>query len=210
MTTQVAVLEVEKKALTMVDRAKALTISNNEECKSADDFCIGLKELEKQIIEHHKDIKEKAWATHKAAVAAETRALVPVLEARKIAKGKMAEWLESEEKKRRAEEDRLRKEAQKKADDDALKAAEEAERNGDKKTAAAILETPVEAAPVVLPKTTPKVSTIIQERWFARVDNPSLIPDEYWIVDESKLGALARATKGSLKIPGVTFYPKKV
>ncbi len=209
MESSLAVMEVEKKALSMVDRAKGLTITSNEEFAVADGFCVALKELEKEIIDHHKDVKEKAWEAHKAAVAAEKKALEPVQEARRIAKGKMGEWHEEQERKRREEEDRLRREAKKKADDEAIAAAAKAEANGDKKQAEAILNTPAQPAPVVLPKATPKTTTTFRTVWKFRVENPNLIPKEYLTPDLTKIGNVIRASQGAIQIPGIVAYSEK-
>ncbi len=42
--------------------------------------------------------------------------------------------------------------------------------------------------------------------WKHRVTDPSLVPDEYWVLDESKLAALARSLKDKAQVPGVEFY----
>jgi hypothetical protein len=35
------------------------------------------------------------------------------------------------------------------------------------------------------------------------IADPNLVPDEFWVIDEKKIGALVRASKGSIVIPGV-------
>lgn len=42
--------------------------------------------------------------------------------------------------------------------------------------------------------------------WKMRVVNPTLLPKEYLMPNEKMLNEIARATKGSLNIPGVEFY----
>jgi len=206
MGNDVVVLETEKKAVEFVERATAMQITDNKVYLAADAFCVGLKELEKQIIDHHKDMKEKAWAAHKAAVAAETKALAPVVEARKIVKGKMGAWEDQQAEDRRQEEERLRKEAEKKAAAEREKQAKAALKAGDKELAKEIKGAPLAVAPVVLPDNVPQARTVIQKRWSFRITNPDLVPREYAKPDEVKIGGVIRATKGTVKIPGVEAF----
>ena len=45
-----------------------------------------------------------------------------------------------------------------------------------------------------------------QEHYLFEIENPALIPAEYLIPDEVKIGKLVRDTKGTIKIPGVRIY----
>lgn len=66
------------------------------------------------------------------------------------------------------------------------------------------------AAPVVA-KEAPKVSGVsTREVWKFRVTDPAAVPREYLVVDEQKLGAMARSTKGTVTVPGVEFYSEEV
>ena len=190
--------KIEKDTKTALARAQSLAVTNTEECDLADQFCFGLLKLKKEIEADFKESKETAYAAWKAVVAQEKGHLDGIDEARKIVKGKMAVWQEAEEKKRREGEARLRAEA--------LNAAAAAEKNGDKDGAEAILNTPIEAAPVVLPKTTPKTQTVVRKVWKFRVTNPSILPREYLTPDLTKIGGVVRSTQGTVKIPGVDAY----
>lgn len=46
--------------------------------------------------------------------------------------------------------------------------------------------------------------------WRARIIDVGLVPREYMIVDQSALDKIAQATKGEIKIPGVSFYGETV
>ena len=82
-----------------------------------------------------------------------------------------------------------------------------AEQCGNKEEAAAIMEAPVQAAPVVIPKAVPKVTGMsIRDNWKFRVTNEKLIPREYLKVDEVKIGQVVRALKSSANIPGIETY----
>jgi hypothetical protein len=124
--------QVDNKAMSSVAAAQAMTIKTDKDFTVADFFCVNLKALEKEIIDTFKEPKEKAWSAHKAIVAAEAKHLLPVQEARKIAKEKMSEFQDEQECIRQAEEKRLQEEANKRAEEDAIQAAAEAEKSGDR------------------------------------------------------------------------------
>ena len=69
------------------------------------------------------------------------------------------------------------------------------------------METPVQVAPVVVPKSVPKVSGMsIRDNWKFKITNEKLIPREYLKVDEVKIGQVVRALKSATNIPGVEVY----
>lgn len=221
MENQIAVPDtqtVDSKAVSSVAQAQAMTIRTAEDYTVADRFCVALKALEKEVIDTFADAKAKAFAAHKAITAAEARHLVPVQEARKIAKEKMSAWQDAEDAKRRDEEKRLADEARKKAEDEAISAAEAEESNGNHAQAEAIMTAPVVVAPVVLAKTTPKSQTVIRKVWTYRADkspkdltNAELLAARAYLNwDTTRLTNQARATQDTIKVPGVTFFQKAI
>jgi len=50
----------------------------------------------------------------------------------------------------------------------------------------------------------------MQKVWKFRVTNEALIPREYMTPDMVKIGGVARATKGSIQIPGVEIYSEDI
>lgn len=208
--TVVDVKDIAVKAQDHLSSARALVVESPEQFTRADVFCVGLKELEKEIISTFKEPKEKAWQSHKAIVAAEAKHLEPVQEARKIAKGKMVVFQEAEERKRQEDERRRQAEARREEEDRKLREAEALEKAGDKKSAQEVIESPVVIAPVKVVSQVPKSSTVFQERWDFQITDPTKIPREYLTVDTVRLGAVVRATKGALEIPGVRIFSKKV
>lgn len=62
------------------------------------------------------------------------------------------------------------------------------------------------AAPTVV-REVPKVAGLSKQTvWHARVEDASLVPREYLVVNEKLLDGVAKSTKGAIKVPGVTFY----
>ncbi|MCP4178065.1 MAG: hypothetical protein GY756_09880 [bacterium] len=58
-----------------------------------------------------------------------------------------------------------------------------------------------------LETTMPKIAgQSMRKIWKHKINDIRLIPREYLVVDNQKIAAIARATKGTLTIPGVTFY----
>jgi len=126
-----------------------------------------------------------------------------------IWKDKIEVYEDEQDRKRREHEAKLREEAQK----DAAKleaAADKLEEKGKhdradaKRMEAAAVPTPVIAAPE-------KPSTLTyREDWLYEVTDEKAIPDDYRVVDHQKLARVVKATKGSLKIPGIRQFPKRV
>ncbi len=198
-------LTLESDSLT---KARALVIASNDDYRTADAFSVGLLALEKAIKADFKPAKDAAFQAHRAITAQEAGHLDKVQEARALLRPKMLAW--------EAEQKRIEAAAQKAADDKAKKEAEDkalveasaAEAAGDKSTAQAILEAPVVVESVIIRSTMPKRQTKIPEAWTYRVTNAALIPREFLTEDTLKLGGMARATKGSVKVAGVEFYDK--
>lgn len=205
-TLELETAKIEKDAQTAMEAARALVVSTTADFKAADGFCVTLKGIEKQIDDTFDHLIEGAHKQHKALVAEKKKHSEPIIEARKIAKQKMAAYQEAEEQARRAEEARLREIERKRAEDEALRQAAEAENSGDMATAEAIIQAPVEVAPVVLPKAVPKAATTIRKAYKFRVTNAALIPREYLTPDLTKIGGVVRATQGTVAIPGIEIY----
>lgn len=115
------------------------------------------------------------------------------------------------------EQERIRREEQRRADEAARLEREKLEAQARKAEAAGKVEKAAQleqrAATVVAPVVTreaPKVSGITtREVWKFEVMNPALVPREYLMVDEKKLGGVVRSMKGDTNIPGVRVYPDK-
>jgi len=158
-----------------------------------------LQAQKKKVVEFFADPKKKAADAHKAIVNAEKAMLTPVETRINALKCATTRWYAAEQQRIAAEEEKARKEAESMA---AL--AAEAEESGDSETAqeAIIAATLAQATVSVMPKSK---GTAMRELWSAVVVDPSLVPREYLIVNQKALDALARATKGSVTIPGVKF-----
>lgn len=112
------------------------------------------------------------------------------------------------------EQERIRADQQAKLDAQARKARErkleqarKAEEAGRAERAAALIQqAQVVVAPVIQSAAPKQAGTYMLEVWHARVVDADLIPNDYKIIDDPKIQKVAKATKGSITIPGVEFY----
>lgn len=202
-----AIKEVTERALTVPEKAQAIIIRSNDDFIKAGEILTAIKSLRKEIDATFDPIIKKAFEAHKEAVAQKKKVDAPLVEAEGIVKPRMAAWNAEQERIRREEEERLREIARKEEEERRLKEAIDAEKSGNKEEAEAILETPIEPPPVVIPKTTPKVPGVsFTKQWKFRITDPNKIPREYLTPDEGKIGGVVRALKDKANIPGVEVY----
>ena len=199
--------QLNQETSSIVAEAQAMEIKNDATYVSSGEGLKKIKTVRKRITDFIGPMKKSTHEAWKKVVASEKGLLAPLDTAEGIIKRKMVSWDQEQEKSRRDEQRRLDEEARKLAEEEQLKEAEAAEARGDNEEADEILNAEVEVAPVILPEATPKVAGISKRKnWKARVVNAAQVPEEYKTVDLQKLNAVARATKGTLKIPGVEIY----
>jgi len=212
---------LDNKALTSLDYAKSLQITNDAICQEAIDYEHGLSALIKEIeatFGPHKDAAHKTW---KGLVAEEKRHVDPVEEAKRLIKGKRITYDTEQTRIRKEAEAKLQAEARRLAEEATLRDAIAAEAEGRLEEAEAILDEPVSVPTVTIAKTTPSagVSGAIREIWSARVVNkmdvikavlagqasPELID-----INMTVANGLARSLKLSMNVPGLITESRKV
>lgn len=108
--------QLQDQAVTLASQAQQIEIKDAASAQAATDFLGGVATLEKAIQEFFKPMKTDAHRAWKTVCERETEQLAPVQEARSIAKGKLKDWTNAEEK-RIAEENRKREEERKREED---------------------------------------------------------------------------------------------
>lgn len=209
---------VRQEALTWPQRARAVAVTNDGTYVDATDLLKGIKALRTKIGEIFDPHIRRAYDAHKALVRQKAEAESPLSEAEGIIKHALVGYTEAQEHKRRAEEARLREEARQREEERRLNEAAALERNavdtGDPLALAQaqeLMEQPIDVPVIVLPTATPKVAGIsYRDVWKFRVVNATVLPREYLIADETKIGGVVRALKGATKIPGIEVYCEKV
>lgn len=154
--------EVETKALSIVDQAKAVKVVDSQTYTAAGMLWKQIGDMIKEVKDTFDPICEAANKAHKAATAKRAQYLDPLTAAQRSVKSLMAAYDAEQERIRKAEEDRLRKieeeriaaerkaeqerlEAERKAEEDRLLAeAIAAEERGDKEAAEALATAAVE------------------------------------------------------------------
>jgi hypothetical protein len=199
--------EVTTLALSVPDQAKQISIKTMDDYVRAGEIMLTIKAIRKKITDTFKPIKQKMDAAKQEVLDQERAADAPLKEAEALLSPQIIAWNREQERLRQEEENRLREEARKQEEERRLQEAILAEQHGQKEEAEAIMETPVQVAPVVVPKSVPKVSGMsIRDNWKFKITNEKLIPREYLKVDEVKIGQVVRALKSATNIPGVEVY----
>jgi len=202
--------QLEIEAIAFPDQARALQVTSNDTYQAAGGLLIQIKGLRKKINETFKPMKAAAVKAHKAVLEQERIADAPLVKAENIIKPALAKWDMEQERLRRVEEQRLQELARKQEEDRRLAEAVAIEQAGDKKLADQVIAAPVEVAPVIVAKSVPKVQGIsYTERWTYRVINPAIVPAEFKMLDEVKIGQYARAMKSAGRIPGIDIYSER-
>jgi len=204
-------------------QALAVRVTCNEERAAAAEMGRAIAAMEKEVGAAFDPIVDAAHKAHKIAVAKRAEVLEPLTRAKRFLAGCIGGYDQEQERIRRVEEERLRREQRereaaeavrlrKEAEDRALAEAQWAVELGDRDLAEAILDAPVvvEApapVPVIVPSAVQRTQGVAaRTTWKFRIENEALIPREYLMADEKKIGGIVRAMKGATRIPGVVAY----
>ena len=193
-------------------------IASTDRYQQVADYLKTIKAFQKRVTDFFRPHKDRALEAHRALCADEKKALDPALTDEAACKRLMLAY-DNEQDRIRRDEERTRQDQARRAEETRrLAEAAAMETEAVETSDQALLEQALELveAPVVTPaippveKLTPKVTGIsYREVWKVRIVNASQIPREYLVVDESKIGQIARAMKGATKIPGIVVYADK-
>ncbi|MFA5617534.1 MAG: hypothetical protein WDK95_11865 [Syntrophorhabdaceae bacterium] len=222
--------EVVERALTIVEQARAVRVSDNETYIAAGDLWKAIGDMIREVRDAFDPICEAAHKAHKAATAKRAQYLNPLTEAQRSVKSLMAAYDDEQERIRREEERRLAEIARKQEEErrlqEAIAAEQEAKRVGAShesiaQEVEAVLSAPEYVPPVVLPKTTPKIGggPVYRTVWSAEcVDIRALCravaggkaSPECVTPNMPTLNKMAAALKDALNIPGVRAVSRRV
>ncbi len=214
--------EIKQEALTVVEQAKIVKITDQESYDVACTLLLEqIKPFRKRWLEYWSAVKNPAWAAYQAIQKKFTEGDKPLEEAERQVKLEISRW--------DAEQEKIRQELQRKAEQEARQAEEEerlrlatmAEESGaTEEEVSAIVDTPVTAVAPPVERTYQKASGIAtRENWKAKVTDvkklcvaiaKGTVPPNYVLPNESVLNARAKADKGTLNIPGVVAYNEPV
>lgn len=217
--TAVAVVEDEAKreALAAPKYAAGLSVTDQDTLDYAHAFLKAVKTRAEQIAASFDPQIGRAHELHKSLLAEKKKFTAPLEDAERIVKRTIAGYLAEEERKRNEiEAERARVEAIARAKAEAeYRKAQDASASGNNAKADAIidkayaeLENATAAAPVV-PDAPTAHGLALVENWKFQIIDKKLLPAEYLIPDEIKIGRVVRALKGEANIPGVRVYSEK-
>lgn len=213
----------------LLAKAEALVVDSPESEQLAWAVVNGIGELKKRIEADFGPAQQASHRAWKAIVAQKRGHLETLEEPDRVVRAKLSDW-EGEKRRRQAEAERKAREeaaaveaearrraqerAQKEAEDKRLEEAVEAEESGEHVQAQALLETPVEAAPVEAPTVVPAAmperkvagAGAMVEVWKFEITDPQAIPREYLSVNETAIRKVVGALKGATSIAGVRVY----
>ncbi len=194
---------------------RTLAIRSASDYQNAVEILKRVKGSRQQVVEFFADMKDRAYRSWKGIVATEKQFTDRLDTVEKQAKTACLVYQRAEEEKRLAEQRRLQAEADERArreQEKLMRQAEKAAEKGREEKAEALREQAASViAPVVEVSTAaPKVEgTSVRKTWKARVTEIGQVPREFLVVNQQALDAFAKATKGSVKLPGVEFFEEQ-
>lgn len=190
----------------IVVQAGSYAIANAEHYQKASGLLMRIKTALKALEAAHDRIAApiKRGLKELAQQAADSKA--PFLHAEQSIKASMLTW-QNAERARAAEEQAKADELARKERERLAALAARQEATGKTERAEATMERAAAVVAPVISREPPKVSGIATRNVpkFEIVD-ASKVPDEYWTLDEVKIGKAVRATSGTVPIPGVRIY----
>ena len=219
MSAAIEEVGLEQQALTIAGEAKSIEIKDQHTYDQAAEKFKAAAALEKQIVDYHAPLKQKAHEAHKAICSAENALLLPIRQAKQALSRSIGEWDQEQERLRREQQRQLEAEARKRAEEEALAAAIDAEQSGaDAEEIEAVLSSPAPIQKVTAsPTYTKQVPT--RESWSAEVVSlPALVKAAaanpaflcYLQANETALNAAARAQKSVLNVPGCKAVVQRI
>jgi hypothetical protein len=208
--------QLETKIVSVPDQARALTIQTNDEYVRAGELLRTIKGLRGEVDQSFDPIIQKAHEAHREAIAQKRKIEAPLAEAEGILKPRIAAYLNEQERIRREEELRLQRQAEEEARQRQLENAVILDDIGETEEANALLEERPTVAPVILPRSVPKVAGVsMSKRYSAVVTNLMELvkavavgkaPIQALKADDVFLNRQAVAMKEALQYPGVRIH----
>lgn len=208
---------IQEQSFSLPDEATHIVILNDESLREANNFYQGCKVIIENIHRHLDPIRDANYKSWKESINLINKLEAVPKAAMQSVKSKMIVYKTKVQEEIRKKE----KEAQDKIDADKKKAEELLEKAAEQEKAGETEEADetfrgAEAIEEKVEETIQKMRDIPEApktkgvtmrripRW--RLIDKRLVPAEYLIPDTVKIGAVVRATKGEIKIPGIEVY----
>ena len=206
--------KLEETALSWPAQASEVNIVDQDSYNEAAVLITKIVSLRKQVVAHHKPVKDAANKAHKEACAAERRMLTPLSQAETTIKNALLRWDRQQEALRAAEQKRLQDEARKQEEEARLEIAAQAEAEGaPDEVVQEILDTPTigPSTAIAAPTYTKAPGLSTRMLYSAEVTNIRVLcaaiaagtaAETLVQPNEVALNGLARSMKDSFRVPG--------
>jgi hypothetical protein len=209
--------QFEQKTGTLVQQAKALKIVDQASYDLAADRLLGVAALRREIVEHHAPMKQKTHAAWQEVLAAEKKLLRPVEDAEALYRVAIAAYDIDQRRLEREARERAEAEARRVAEEQREHEVEQAEAQGaDAEEVAAICNAPLMVEPPrIEPTFQPARGVSVAATWKGEVTSLELLVKAIAAgranislvqANEVAINQLARATRGTLQVPGIRFF----
>lgn len=207
--------EIETRTQTMLERARAIEIRDQETAERAAELARAIKELRTEAEAHHRPVIQAALEAHRRALEAFRRIDEPLKAAEAEIKRRLAAWTAEQERLRIEAERRAREEAERLAAELLEAQIEQMEASGAAPEEIHAVIAGAEAMPVIAPPApAPPRPQGVATRTTYRAEVVSLIDLVRWVAthpehlnlvspNQPALNALARAQGAAMQLPGV-------
>lgn len=176
----------------MIAAARAFKVDSDEKFQSGADLCRTFAALISEIDATFGPTTKKAFEAHRALTGLTKAMKAAPQEADRIIRAEMLRHRQEQDKIRREEEERIRREAVKATEDRRLEQASIAEASGHADLAEAILDAPITAPVVHVPR--PEAAGFsVRKGWGYRVSEPGAIKREFLMPDEKAISAVVKS-----------------
>lgn len=212
-----SLIAIQSEGESLTERAEGFAITDNESLQKANELFQVCKVFIEKIHEHLDPIREAAHKAWKSSITEIDRREKPFIKVQRIIKPKIIAYKTKiqEAIRKKEEEARAKIEAERKKQEQLLKESEVLENAGDYGRADEKLEEAVSLDDQVkitiqkmakIPQAPKLEGTKIRRipKW--KLINLAEVPREWLMLDSVKIGTQVRATKGTIKIPGIEVY----
>lgn len=189
------------RALLPINTATKMQVSCQEELEMAGELVRVLRDLQEEINKVFEPIVSQAFKAHKAAKKAQNDHLQPLVNAETSLRLKMSVWLREQEALHQQAVEKQQKEIQQ------IQQQQEKKKSFPQNFPQAKLSasSPAPKLTEIPPK--PRVEGIhTATEWKWKVLDVSLIPPEFWVLDEKAIDAVVKVQKGQTLIPGIEVF----
>lgn len=214
--------ELKQEALTVVERAKIVKISDQPSYDSATSLLLNeIIPFRKRWKDYWETLRVPAYKAYQGILDKFKEGDAPAEAAERQVKAEIRRWDEEQGRIRQELQRKAQAEAERQAEEERLRAAIVAEEAGASEAEVqSIVETPVAAVAAPVAPTYAKTSGVSRrDNWKAKVTNMKdlvkavaigKVPIEYLLPNEQALNARAKADKQTLNIPGVVAWNDSV